>query len=329
MLRSKKVAGALALTLGLVGCDSFLTGPGVSENPNSAVTVTPNQLFVAMQATQFVQNEGQLARTAAMYVQQLSGTFNQQLAYGSQYQMGEQEFIAWWADIYTGGGLVDLRKIQAAARAANVNDPRLEGMAKVWEAFVMGMAASEWGDIPYREALGDNPAPHLDPQQQVYDDVQKVLDDAIVLLGSSTAPGPGVAESDLVYGANAGRWIRLAYTLKARFYLHTAEKVGQSAYQAALDNAQKGINEAPATLDEAMHGQAAGDFRSRHDNELEKANIWAQFLKARQDMVAGKYMVDLLSARKDPRLAAYFDPASDGVYRGADQFGRTLSQPMS
>ncbi|HEV2148742.1 MAG TPA: SusD/RagB family nutrient-binding outer membrane lipoprotein [Longimicrobiaceae bacterium] len=326
MHRSAKLAGVLALSLGVVGCTDFLTGPGLTENPNNPTTASASQLFVGIQANQFVQQEGQLARTSAYYTQQLSGTNNQQADYGSAYTMGESEFNGWFANVYGGGGLLDMRRVQAMAREAG--DQKLEGIVKVWEAFTIGMAAAGWGDIPYREALDpNNPTPNLDPQQQVYADVQKVLDEAIALLGGpSTMP----ANVDLVYGGNAGRWRRAAYTLKARFHMHTAERLGRPAYEAALAAAQQGINEAPTSVADAVHGRAPGNFRTLHDNELTKANIWAQFLGARQDLTANRVLIDMLKGRAgDPRLAGYFDPAGDGQYRGADQFGRTNSQPMS
>lgn len=325
MHRSANVAGVFALTLAATACGDYLTGPGLTENPNNPTVASSTQLFVGFQAAQFVQNEGQLARLSAMYVQQLSGTFNQQETYGSRYLMSETDFNVWFAGVYTGGGLLDMRRVQELAQESG--DQKLLGIAKIWEAYTMGMSAAGWGDIPYREAVIESiRAPKLDPQQQVYQDVQKLLDEAIPLLdGASTFPG----NTDLVYGGDAGRWKRLAYTLKARFHLHTAERLGAPAYAAALAAAQLGINEAPANLTEAVHGQAAGDFRTRHDNEQSKANVWAQFLEARQDMTANQVFITLLTNRSDPRLARYFDPASDGQYRGADQFGRTLSRPMS
>ena len=325
MHRSANVAGVLALTLAATACGDYLTGAGLTENPNNPTAANATQLFVGFQATQFVQNEGQLARLSSMYVQQLSGTFNQQETYGSRYLMSEVDFNIWFSGVYTGGGLLDMRRVQASAQESN--DQKLLGIAKIWEAYTMGMAAAGWGDIPYREALADSiKRPKLDPQQQVYEDVQKLLDEAIPLLdGASAFPG----NTDLVYGGDAGRWKRLAYTLKARFHLHTAERLGAPAYTAALAAAQLGINEAPGNLFDAVHGQAAGDFRTRHDNELSKANVWAQFLQARQDMTANQQFITMLQTRNDPRLARYFDPASDGQFRGADQFGRTLSRPMS
>jgi hypothetical protein len=128
-----------------------------------------------------------------------------------------------------------------------------------------------------------------------------------------------------VYAGNTGRWIRAAHTLKARYYLHTAERLGAAAYQSALAEALLGINEAPANATDAMLGQGPGDFRAFHGTVLEQSNLWSQFLNARQDINAGNVFVQTLIARSDPRLAVYFSPASgSAVYRGANQFGQPV-----
>jgi hypothetical protein len=300
----------------LAGCRDFLTGDKLTTNPNSPTSASTIQLLVAAQASLFNQQEGQLARIAAMYTQQLSGTNNQQRDYGSFYLLSEGDVGTFWNQTYTGGGLLDLRRVQAAAKAAG--DARTQGVATVMEALRVGTTASLWGDVPYAEAASDTKTPKLDPQQQVYAALQARLDSAIVLLGGA-GTGPGGA--DLVYGGNATRWTKAAYTLKARFALHTAERLGTPAYQAALDAALKGIDEAPTSAAQAMHGQAPGDLRAYHGNTVDDGNVWAQFLSNRADMTANQQFIALLQRRGDPRLAEYFDPAGNGQYQGASQFG--------
>ena len=308
----------LAASALLGGCSDFLTGRGLTESPNTPTQATALQLFASAQAAQFLQQESQLARLAAMYTQQLAGTNNQQQSWGSQYLLTEADMSARFALVYTGGGLLDLRRVQGLARAAG--DRQFEGIAKAWEALAIGSAADLWGDVPYREAVqADIPTPKLDPQQQVYADVQAGLDSAILLLGGT---GPGPFGADRVYGGNTARWRRAANTLKARFYLHTFERAGSPALVAARAAARAGINEPPATVDDAMHGRAPGDFRTYHGSNSTEGNLWAQFLGQRQDMTAGQALITILQRRNDPRLAAWFTPASGGGYRGADQFGR-------
>lgn len=318
--RTTRVAGLLAISLGASACSDFLTGPGLNENPNNPTRATATQLFIAAQGQAFVRQEGQLARTAGMFVQQISGTNNQQLNWGSQYLGGEADYSLQFSGFYTGGGLVDWRQIQI--KADSISDAQFKGIAQVWEAFQIGTAASVWGDLPYREAVAGLATPKLDPQQQVYADLQALLTQAITNLGGA---GPGPGNADLVYGGNTGRWIRAAHTLKARFHLHTAERLGNAAYAAALASAQQGINEAPANATDAMLGQGVGDFRAFHGTVLEQSNLWSQFLNARQDINAGHVFVQTLIARNDPRLPVYFNTASGtSVYRGANQFGQPV-----
>lgn len=313
----RTAVAALAVTIGVSGCNDFLRGPGISENPNDPVSASLDALFVGMQGRQFVLQQGQLARNSAIWTQQLAGIFNQQREWGSQYNYTENDISGHYAGFYIGGGLNDLRKIQAEANAAG--NVRLEGIAKVWEAFSMGTAASLWGDIVYSEAVNPEIAtPQLDPQEQVYAAVQALLSSAITQLqgASNTADLP----SDLVYSGRSDRWARAANTLKARYFLHVAPRQGAAAYTAALNAANAGINEAPTTAAQAIHGQAPGDLRSFHGNTLDDGNIWAQFDEARTDLAANHRYVTVMQNRGDPRLAEYFSP-NGGVFRGANQFG--------
>jgi hypothetical protein len=313
MKRYVNTAVVLSLALASAGCDDFLQGPGLTESPNSPVSASTTAQFVAMQANMFRMMEGQLARYAGIFTQQIIGSNNQQLLEGTQYGVAENNVDDFFEEWYTGAGLVAMRNVQAGAKAAG--DAKLEGIAKIWEAFAFGTMASLWGDIPYSEAY--NPTilnPKLDTQEEVYAAVQRLLDDGITLLAGAGA-GPGAA--DLVYAGNVERWRRAAYTLKARFHLHLAERNGAAAYQAAIAAANQGINEAPTSATQAMHGQAPGDFRALHGNAANvDANIWQQFLQARQDIVAGDALVQVLRARSDPRLTQYFDANSTGNVTG-------------
>ncbi|HEX6559616.1 MAG TPA: SusD/RagB family nutrient-binding outer membrane lipoprotein [Longimicrobiales bacterium] len=329
MTRYIKTGVALSLALLGAACDSFIQGPGLTENPNSPTQATMTQQLVAVQANMFTRLEGQLARNSAIYTQQVIGTFNQQLQYGTQYNFPETEVSPHMSGFYTGGGLVGLRKVQADANAAD--DKLIEGIAKVWEGYAMGTATSIWGDLPYSEALQqDILTPKLDAQQDIYTAVQKLFDDGLTLLAAAPTTG-NCDPADLIYCATPGtralqvsRWIAATNTLKARFYLHLVERQGNTAYQAALAAATNGIAEAPTSVTQAMHGQAPGDFRSFHGNTLDDGNIWAQFLTSRQDIAAGNVLVALLKARSDPRLTAYFDANTSGTVIGVDQNARVV-----
>src|SRR5881296_1835559 len=189
MIRSiKVVAVSLGVALGAAGCGSFLTGEKLSSDPNQPSSATRDQLFVGVQANLFSSQENSVAMTVCMWMQQCAGVGGRFVDQYSHYVVDEFSWDGNWFQVYTGGGLVDLRKIEASARAEG--DSTYLGIAKIWEALDIGTAADLWGNIPYSEAAGTNPTPALDDQLTVYGAVQTLLSQAITELNSGVGTGP-------------------------------------------------------------------------------------------------------------------------------------------
>lgn len=293
-----RLAVAAGVTmLATAGCVDF-EGPRLNENPNNPSNSNITASFTGMQAYQFANLSGDYTRLASIFVQQMAGTGRQWITLDAPFVNDEGQFGS-WATFYSNGGLIDIRKVQDFAREAN--DRKYLGIAQVWEALVMSYAADFWGNIPYREAL-KNRTPVLDPQAQVYADLQLVLDSAIANIAAGGA-GPGAV--DKVYGGSSAQWTKAAYSLKARLHLRVAA-VDNAAYGRALTAAQLGII------------SPADNFTSYQSSTAGEENIWFQFRRGRgTDVGAGKFLVDLLRSRNDPRLTQYFGPAGGGVVRGA------------
>src|SRR5688572_11092985 len=115
-------------------CDDFIQGEGLTENPNNPVGATAQQQLVAVQARMSTLLEGQLARTAGIYTQQIIGSNNQQQTVSS-YAYGETDYSGFFSGFYVGGGLVAIRNVQTMAGEAE--DALLEGVGKVWEGLAM------------------------------------------------------------------------------------------------------------------------------------------------------------------------------------------------
>ena len=74
MRRNTNVAlVSLGLLLGTAGCDSFLTGDKLSQNPNLPTVASIQQLFIGVQAGQFAFQEGTVAMMMCQWVQACSG----------------------------------------------------------------------------------------------------------------------------------------------------------------------------------------------------------------------------------------------------------------
>ena len=303
------LAASLAV-LGTSGCNNFLSSDNVKADPNNPVAATADQLYIGVQAGQFAQQEGIIALIGCMWIQQCTGTSNF-LSTLEKYNIASEDTpSAAFSSIYEGGGLVDIKKIEALETAAG--NQQFLGIVQVWEALTMAVAADIYGDVPYREAIVQT-TPKLDPQAQVYSDLQALLDQAITNLGG-TGPGP-VASHDLVYGGSPSKWIAAAHTLKARLYMHTAETAtgfDNTALNNAVTNALLGIS------------SPANDFKSKHTSQPGEDNLWYQFY-ARSGfgryVVAGRALADLMVSRNDPRLPEYFGASTPGPYGGQDPAG--------
>jgi hypothetical protein len=273
------------------GCGDFLSGPKLTTDPNKQqVTRTPDQYFVPIQANTWFLQEGQIARTAAIWHQQMAGV-QRQFSSLDVYSVGEADLETEWSSFYTGGGILDARKLQAQVSA--LGDKKYLGIAKIYEAWLIGTAADVWGDVPYSEAVSSVATPKLDKQMDIYAAVETLLASAISDLSAGVGAGPGSA--DLVYGGNAAKWTAFAHTLRARYYLHQAE-VSSSNYALALAEAKLGIS------------SSANDYTAYHSEVPAESNQWYQFQVVDRSgyMLAGAALVDTLKNRGDPRLAQYY-----------------------
>ena len=289
--RTIRTIGSIVAAGAIAGCSGdYLSGPKLTEDPNKQTTVrTPNQYFIPVQANTWFLQEGHAARLTAIWHQQMAGTERQFSSY-DVYSVGEADLEGEWATVYTGGGIIDARKLRDAAAA--VADKKYQAVAKIYEAWFIGTAADIWGDVPYSEAVTDAVTPKLDKQMDVYAAIETLLSSALADLATGTGAGPG--SSDLVYGGSTSKWTDFAHTLKARYYLHQAE-VTAGAYAQALTEAQQGIKK-------------GGDYLAYHGDLPAESNLWYQFQVVDRTgyMRAGKALVDTLANRGDPRLAQYF-----------------------
>jgi hypothetical protein len=318
MRRNTNVAlVSLGLLLGTAGCDSFLTGDKLSQNPNLPTVASIQQLFIGVQAGQFAFQEGTVAMMMCEWVQACSAGNGRFVQQAGQYVFGEGSNIGAnggdWISVYAGGGLVDIKQVEADAQATG--DSSWLGIAKIWEALTIGTASAMWGDIPYSEAIAGKTSPVLDQRFTILASLQTLLDQAIAELTNGSGSGPG--DADLVFGGDNAKWIKAAYTLKARYYMATAEALGAPAYTAALAAAANGISDPTG----------AGDFSSFHTTATSERNMWAQFQTSSgfgTDLEAGRALVDFMNTQNDPRRASYFCPNADKTgglpHYGGDDF---------
>ena len=284
------------------GCsDSYFEGPRLNENPNKPSNAGPDQQFIGFQAFTFYALTGDVNRVISLWMQQMAGTGRQWAGY-DQYVVTENDFTM--AAYYSQGGLVDIRGVQAKV----ADDKLYLGIAQTWEALLVDLTSDVWGDIPYSQAVADTLHPKLDKQIDVHNALIALVDQGLTNINGG---GVGPAAIDLVYGGDKTKWAQAAHTLKARMYMHLAES-DNANYAKALTETNSGI------------ASSANDFTTYQSATTGEANHWYQFrIQRGTDISAGKFLVDLMKQRNDPRLTAYFSP---GASAGGQIIGATPGQ---
>lgn len=229
---------SVTLLLAIVSCSDYLD---VNENPNQLTEVPTGDLLLkgTLLANAQVQ-QGQLARTSMYYTGGLIGlNLVQQTLYNYDYTPGDSDAV--WGHVYN-GILVQNKEIRSLSPDVGL----LQGIIDVNEALAVGTTTSLFGDIPYSNAIPDNPSlespdPTLDSQADVYEALQTLLTNAIPKIedGSTT---PGINGADNYFGGNRTAWVQSAYTLKARYFMQTKQ------YGEALVQVVNGINNASNTM---------------------------------------------------------------------------------
>lgn len=162
-----------------------------------------------------------------------------------------------------------------------------------------------FGNVPYTEALDNNNLfPKYDDAKTIYDDLLKRLKADVAAL-KTTADGIS-ASQDILYSGNVAAWKKFGNSLLLRM---------------AMTIADSDAGTAKATFEAAN----SGAFTSSADNAQLKYlattpntnPIWVDLVQSgRQDMVAGKPLIDQLIGKNDPRLPLYFRPNNANVQVG-------------
>jgi hypothetical protein len=176
-------------------------------------------------------------------------------------------------------------------------------LANIWWVYAFHRVTDYWGPIPYFKVLQDIPEgiPY-DPQNLIYDDFFKRLDDATKVLAGKTDEEPfGIY--DIMYGGDVPKWIKFANTLRLRLALRISnvdEDRAQSEAEAAVAG---GVMEASPADDALVQKNVAGD-----PNGLSIMQ-WNEFRMSAS-------MESVLKGYEDPRMEEYYLPTAGGEYEG-------------
>lgn len=257
-------------------------------------------------STAFSNVGGDLNIYFASYVEHEVGISNQ--LYNAEIRQGEPSssttFNNVWGNIYSTlkNARIIIKKCSEGGEQAG--SYAMKGMAEVLAALNAGLIADSWGDAPYLQAALpelDNGKPRymnpeVDAQQTIYQDLMKLLDDAIADLpkgDKQTAEAP--EPYDLLYQGDTEKWLKLAYGLKARYTMHL---LNRSADVNA--DMEKVLEYLSHSFSSAAEQAAFAIYNATNFNPL------FDFQWSRDYFAASKSMSDKLIERRDPRARRVF-----------------------
>lgn len=278
----------------------------LNKNPNAQDKPTPAFLF----------SKAQLSTMANAYyltaILNLGGFIQHYATYKEVSGVGDKYFANdfYQAPFFTEGYPTAVNEIEEVIRAlkspADVNKLNI---ARIWRVYVYHRITDLYGDVPYSEAgkgLSNlNFTPKYDPQEAIYKDMLKELDEAAAGMDASK---PSFGGADFIYSGDVVKWKKFAYSMMLRLGLRLTKKdagLAEIWVKKAIaggvilnkeDNAIMKYSDGPQDLN---RNPTAREPRSRDfaANSFGKNNVEGGKLS--------QTFINYLKNNNDPRLSVY------------------------
>ncbi|NVK53686.1 MAG: SusD/RagB family nutrient-binding outer membrane lipoprotein [Flavobacteriaceae bacterium] len=292
----------LAVVFSFSACDTVDFGDK-NVNPNSPSNASTALLMTNAQRTV----SGYIsATTANLYVQYLS---NGQYDEESRYQTLN------WSPNY--GVITNLNRIielnenpdTKVAAQANGSNANQIAVANLLKSYYFNIMTDRWGMLPFSEANKglDNPFPKYDTQQEIYNGIFAMIDNALSTMSSSNGP-----TGDILFGGNMATWAKFGNTLKMTMALRLAKADPATGKAKFLESYTKAISSVSENLKYTYLKENTND------------NPWQDRFESRRDYLMSDTFVNKMigagtdTAPQDPRLAKMADVSNSTLkYAGA------------
>ncbi|MBN2521031.1 MAG: SusD/RagB family nutrient-binding outer membrane lipoprotein [Bacteroidales bacterium] len=225
----------ISFSLYFTSCEKWID-PEINIDPDSPEDPTMDLILPAAQAEMGYALGGMnIAGVTSMWMRYIVGQ-ERQAKLINDFVFVEKDANSAWYAIYS-NILKDLSVVIEKSKKEGMKSPYYEGVAKILMAFTYGTATQLWGDIPFSEALqgDDNLNPVYDSQEDVYEGIQQLLDEAILALSAKEDSNYYELTGDMIYENDIEKWMKVAHSLKLRYWLHLSKVKGSGMYQQILD----------------------------------------------------------------------------------------------
>jgi len=296
IMKIRKIYALLLGTLVLTAaCSDDVMDRINTDEQHPALPVIDGKFLLtdAEVATSYNVVNGNYAWYVSSYTEQLFGTGNNQLKNAEIRKVAElassTTFNNEWNATYL--NLYNLKTIKDKCQQGGTNAGQYDllGMAQTLTALNLGVLTDLHGDVPFSEAFGDNPAPAVDKQKDLYERIFALLDSAQTNLAKG---GENVGTQDLYFAGDLAKWQGLAHALKARYKLHT--------YGVSKSVLGDVIKEANAAVAAGFDGCILDVY-----NGKDADNSWSAYHFSRYNSATCTTVYDLMKQRNDPREPIY------------------------
>jgi len=229
------------------------------------------------------------------------------------YSTNEYNWTTTSLNFYT---LKDVLKMEEEAKRAGAADVNpYSALGKFFRAYFYENMTRRVGDVPLAEALKDqaNLSPKYDSQKAVYVQILKWLDDANTDMAAINVKGDNTLSGDFYFGNNLRQWQKVVNTFRIRVLLSLSKKDTDTELSIKQKFAEMIGNPTKYPLLTGMadnlqfvHNSTQNKYPRNQDNFGQNAT--------RENMA--KTYVDLLVARKDPRVFVVAEPATAKLATG-------------
>ena len=188
------------------------------------------------------------------------------------------------------------------------------GMARILRVFIYHRITDTHGDIPYSEAgkgyIDGTLKPKYDPQQDIYMDMLKELEEAVAQIGGSSTMGV----SDVIFGGNTTKWKAWGNSMMLRLAMRMTKADAASAQAWAVKAISGGTMTSNDHIAMVRHTDGPEGINRNGHGEVFLVDSQARLSKTFADHLAG-----------DPRLSVLFEPGNDATTIVGMPNGRTGS----
>lgn len=309
------------ILISLSSCDKFLD---VNEDPVNPTSVNEAELLTGIEANfSFMVLGGYPVRVSSSWMGYTTYPIAQ--SYDDYYVTENDANNTWASFSYT----PVMNNCKILVEQAEAKDKHYyAAIAKIIWAYNTSILTDMFGNIPFTQALDQTqyPFPVYDSQEVVYENIQRLLDEAIAHIDNPNQSSEVPGADDLILNGDMQKWKKLAYSLKGRYYMRLTYAPGKTAAeqsQLALNALNQGLQ---SNDDNVMYKYSTDLLQENPWNQYAVNGRWNDFTSISgvyaQEIATG--LVDLrliVHARKEDPTRNSFEEQSGALFLSSSTYG--------